>query len=225
MIYYQHHFELSWDYGEAQDFKVTSFYSCDTSISTFLFQGRNQSKFLSENSWAFKKKNHRNRDIKFSKSQNNWYRLDMFKATEIERKIREINLLINMQTNLSSCTTSDHYFLCVSSHCHGTRQELKMYYVQTCAKVLEDKQIMVAEKRQQNSHCIYHPEIIQTSSMVRMQKKSLEHNDCLYVASITTLSQETHNGQHPQPIKLLSSYHQSVILIIKSIGTTLQQFA
>ena len=35
MIYYQHHFELSWDYGEARDFKVTSFYSCDTSTSTF----------------------------------------------------------------------------------------------------------------------------------------------------------------------------------------------
>ena len=134
-----------------------------------------------------------------------------------------------MQTNHSSCTTSDHYFLCVSSHCHGTHQELKMYYLHTCAKFLKDKQIMVAEKKRQKSHCIYHPEIIQTSSMVRMQKKSLEHNDCLYVASITTVSQETHNGQHPQPIKLLSNkllsnYHQSVILIIKNIGTTLQQF-
>ena len=134
-----------------------------------------------------------------------------------------------MQTNHSSCATSDDYFLCVSSHCQCTCQELKMYYLHTCAKFLEDKQIMVVEKKGKNSHCIYHPETIQTSSMVRMQKKSLEHNDCLYVASITTVSQETHNGQHPQPIKLLSNkllsnYHQSVILIIKNIGTTLQQF-
>ena len=33
-----------------------------------------------------------------------------FKATEVERKIREINLLIDLQTNLSSCRNSDHYF-------------------------------------------------------------------------------------------------------------------
>ena len=35
----------------------------------------------------------------------------MFKATELERKIREINLFIKMQINLSSCKTSDHYLL------------------------------------------------------------------------------------------------------------------
>ena len=34
----------------------------------------------------------------------------MFEATEVERKTREINLLIDMQRNLSSCRTSDHYF-------------------------------------------------------------------------------------------------------------------
>ena len=34
----------------------------------------------------------------------------MFKATEVERKIREINLLIVMQINLSLCRTLDHYF-------------------------------------------------------------------------------------------------------------------
>ena len=50
-----------------------------------------------------------NRDINFSKSRNNWGRLNMFKAAKVERKIREINLLINMQINLSSCRTSDHY--------------------------------------------------------------------------------------------------------------------
>ena len=35
----------------------------------------------------------------------------MFKATEVERKIREINLLIDMQIHLSSCRTSDHCLL------------------------------------------------------------------------------------------------------------------
>ena len=43
-----------------------------------------------------------NRDIKFLKSRNTWSRLNMFKATEVEKKIRETNLLIDMQVNLSS---------------------------------------------------------------------------------------------------------------------------
>ena len=38
----------------------------------------------------------------------------MFKAAKVERKIREINLLINMQINLYLCITSDCYFsLCL----------------------------------------------------------------------------------------------------------------
>ena len=34
----------------------------------------------------------------------------MFEATEVERKIKEINLLIDMQINLSLCRISYHYF-------------------------------------------------------------------------------------------------------------------
>ena len=34
----------------------------------------------------------------------------MFEATEAERKIREINVLMNMQINISFCRTSEHYF-------------------------------------------------------------------------------------------------------------------
>ena len=34
----------------------------------------------------------------------------MFKAAEVERKIKEINLLIDLQINPSSCRASDHYF-------------------------------------------------------------------------------------------------------------------
>ena len=37
----------------------------------------------------------------------------MFKTTEVEKTIREINLLIDMQMNLSSCRTSAYYFLSV----------------------------------------------------------------------------------------------------------------
>ena len=33
----------------------------------------------------------------------------MFKAAEVERKIREINLFVDLQINLSLCRTSDHY--------------------------------------------------------------------------------------------------------------------
>ena len=42
---------------------------------------------------------------------------------------------------------------------------------------------MASEKTGWKSHCI-HPEIIQTSFLGRLQKKSLEHKDCLYVASV-----------------------------------------
>ena len=35
----------------------------------------------------------------------------MFKAAEVERKIREINLLIDIHINLSLHQTSGHYFL------------------------------------------------------------------------------------------------------------------
>ena len=35
----------------------------------------------------------------------------MFKATELERKIREINLFMKIQINLCSFKTSDHYLL------------------------------------------------------------------------------------------------------------------
>ena len=34
----------------------------------------------------------------------------MTKAIEVERKIKEINLLIDMQINLAVCKTSDHCF-------------------------------------------------------------------------------------------------------------------
>ena len=57
-----------------------------------------------------------NRNKKFSKSLNNWHRLNMFKATEVEGKIREINLLIDMQINFSLCRFSDHCFSLLQAH-------------------------------------------------------------------------------------------------------------
>ena len=39
-----------------------------------------------------------NKDMeKVAESQNNWQRLNMFRATEVERKTREINLLMHPQ--------------------------------------------------------------------------------------------------------------------------------
>ena len=39
-----------------------------------------------------------NRDMeKVAESRNNWQRLNMFKATKVERKTREINLLMDPQ--------------------------------------------------------------------------------------------------------------------------------
>ena len=53
-----------------------------------------------------------------------------------------------------------------------------------CAKFLEGKQIMVAEKMQYKSHLVYPPGIIQTILLGKLQIKSLEYNDCLYAVSM-----------------------------------------
>ena len=58
-----------------------------------------------------KNSKHPSRDIKYSESRNNWQRLNVFKTNKVKRKIGQINVLIDMQINLSLCRTSDHYFL------------------------------------------------------------------------------------------------------------------
>ena len=69
----------------------------------------------------------------------------MFKAAKVERKIREINLFIDMWINLSSCRTSDHYFLLSLQRFYADSLELKMC-IYASAKFLESKQIMTVEK-------------------------------------------------------------------------------
>ena len=107
----------------------------------------------------------------------------MFKATEVERKIRDITLLIDMQINLSSWRTSEHYFSLsiqqLSWDWLGTKNVSSMLAQNVC-KINKSWQQM-----RQKSHPAYPPEIIQTSSLSKMQKKSLEHNDCLHVVSVS----------------------------------------
>ena len=66
---------------------------------------------------------------------------------------------------------------------------------------------MATKKMQQKIHRVYSPEIIRTSSPGRLQKRSLEHNDCLLVCSvrIATDSQDSPNGQYLQFPKLVSN--------------------
>ena len=73
---------------------------------------------------------------------------------------------------------------------------------------------MVAEKMRQKSHLVYPPEIIQINSLGMLQKKSLEHNDCLYAASILEgRVRKPPNGQCSYSAKLitnkLSKYHSN----------------
>ena len=91
----------------------------------------------------------------------------MFKATEVERKIREINLLIDLQVNLSQCRNSDHYFSVSPVIVIRTHQELKCI-IYIYEEFLEGKKIMAAEKMQQESHLVYLPEIpgLEQSSML-----------------------------------------------------------
>ena len=113
----------------------------------------------------------------------------MFKATEVERKIREINLLINMQINLSSCRTSNHDISLslqrLSRNSLGTKNLSSAHA----------RNFWMVNKSWQPKRCgrirVY-PEIIQTSLLGRLQ---MEHNDYLYISSAPQWgSQETPNG-------------------------------
>ena len=87
---------------------------------------------------------------------------------------------------------------------------------------------MVAEKMWLKSHRIYPPEIIQTTWLGRLQKKILEHDDCLYVVSI--LQQRVRKPQTPIFIVCDITFKQIVEVLIvipillKSIGTIQGQF-
>ena len=64
----------------------------------------------------------------------------MLKTTEVERKIREIKLLIVTQINHSSCRTLDHYFSPSLSNCYGTHEELRInQFFKNAQKFLESK--------------------------------------------------------------------------------------
>ena len=90
-----------------------------------------------------------------------------------------------------------------------TRQELKMYYLRLCkifVKVCNSWQ----QKMQQKSTHVYPPEIIKTSSWGRRQKKSLEHNDCLYVAFVSKWRVRKPN------CKLAKFYRTAVLKVVSA---------
>ena len=131
-----------------------------------------------------------------------------------------------MQINLSSCRTSDHYFSLSLQQLSWGLLGTKNVSSQASAKFFEGKQITVAKKMWQKSHCVYPHKIIQTSSLGRQQKNSMEHNDCLYVVSIL---QWRIRKTPTDNIIILQNYFQTncqiiTPMLIKSIGTTLGQY-
>ena len=74
------------------------------------------------------------------------------------------------------------------------RQKRKMYNY-ACAKFLEGKQVMEAEKMWYKSH-VCPPEITQTNLLIRLQKKPLEHN--LYAVSVSQRKPSTNDAPSPQ---------------------------
>ena len=62
---------------------------------------------------------------------------------------------------------------------------------------------MVVQKMHQKSYHVYPPEIVQTNSVGRLQKKSSEHK--LFLSISQQKVRKPPNGQHPQSIKLLSN--------------------
>ena len=110
-----------------------------------------------------------------------------------------------MQISISFCRTSDHYLSVIPAIFKGRFFRNKKMYHLHFPKFLEGKQIMAVDEMQQKSHCVSPPETTQTCSLGRRQKKSVEHNDCLYVASLLLKSHKTPNGQCLQSAKLLSN--------------------
>ena len=131
-----------------------------------------------------------------------------------------------MQINLSSSVTSDHYFSLSLQQLSWGLLGTKNVSSQASAKFSEGKQITAAEKIWQKSHCVYPHKIIQTSSLGRQQKNSMEHNDCLYVVSIL---QWRIRKTPTNNIIILQNYFQTnceitTPMLIKSIVTTLGQY-
>ena len=131
-----------------------------------------------------------------------------------------------MQINLSSCRTSDHYFSLSLQQLSWDLLGTKNVSSQASAKFFEGKQIIVAEKMWQKLDCVYPHKIMQTSSLGRQQKNSMEHNDCLYVVSIL---QWRIRKTSTDNIIILQNYFQTncqiiTPMLIKSIGTTLGQY-
>ena len=75
-------------------------------------------------------------------------------------------------------------------------------------------------------HCVYPPEIIQTSTLGRFQKKSLDIVTVLYVVYVLQLRvRKPPTDNIPSWQNYLQINCQSVItVLLKSIGTTLGQF-
>ena len=105
-----------------------------------------------------------------------------------------------------------------SSDCHGTHQKLKIYYLRMCKIFWK-----VKKSWWQKSHCVYPPEMMQNSSLGRLQKKSLEHNSSLYVASISQRRILTDNILSPQNYCQIN-FRGLFPMYLKSIKTTLGQF-
>ena len=131
-----------------------------------------------------------------------------------------------MQINHSSCRTSDEYFLLSLQQLSWGQLGTKHVSSQASAKLFEGKQIAAAENIWLKSHCVYPHKIMQTSSLGRQQKNSMEHNDCLYVVSIL---QWRIRKTPTDNIIILQNYFQTncqiiTPMLIKSIGTTLGQY-
>ena len=74
---------------------------------------------------------------------------------------------------------------------------------------------MAAEKMLQKSHRVYLPEIIQTSWLGRLQKKSWERNDCLYVVSVSELRVKKPSTENVPSLQNYLQTNSLVLFILK----------
>ena len=124
----------------------------------------------------------------------------MFKATEVERKTRKINLLIDLQKLIFSSIIS-HYLSCKCRKDSLGTKNVSSTHVQNW-KVNKS----LRQKRCGKWYHVYPPEIIQSTLLGRLRKNHCKTmTACIYSARIRTESQKTSNGQCPQSAKLLSN--------------------
>ena len=141
----------------------------------------------------------------------------MFKATEVERKTREINLLIDLQKLIFSSIIS-HYLSCKCRKDSLGTKNVSSTHVQNW-KVNKS----LRQKRCGKWYHVYPPEIIQSTLLGRLRKNHWKTmTACMYIER-RVRKLPTDNAPSPQNY-FQTNCRSFIPMLLKRIRTTLGQF-